>query len=341
MDVFALTRSLIDIESITGNEKAVSDWLFDYLQPMVTEHGGTLERIEVEPDRHNLLAMWGEPVVTMSTHLDTVPPFFPSREDEEYIWGRGACDVKGIIACMIEAARTLLAEGRRGFALLFVVGEERNSAGAYFMAKQPRGSKYLINGEPTECKLALGSKGALRYELAASGRMAHSAYPELGESAILKLLDALERLRKVEWPEHPVLGRSTLNIGVISGGRAPNVVPDTAKAELLIRLVDDPDVVRRAVEEACAGVVEAKELLCIPAILMEAKPGFETDVMKYTTDIPAFGGAWGKPLLLGPGTIHVAHTSQERVPKAELIKASGLYAQLVRQLLEDEGKNVA
>lgn len=341
MDVFALTRTLIDIESITGNEKAVSDWLFDYLQPLVTEYSGTLERIEVEPDRHNLLAMWGEPVVTMSTHLDTVPPFFASSEDDEFIWGRGACDVKGIIASMIGATRTLLAEGRRGFALLFVVGEERNSAGAYFMAKQPRGSKYLINGEPTGCKLALGSKGALRYELIASGKMAHSAYPELGESAILKLLDALERLRKVEWPVHPVLGPSTLNIGVISGGRAPNVVPDVAKAELLIRLVDDPDVVRRAVEEACAGLAEARELLCIPAILMEARPGFETDVMKYTTDIPAFGGAWGQPLLLGPGTIHVAHTSQERVPKGELIKASEQYAQLVRQLLDDEGKNVA
>ena len=340
MDVFALTRTLIDIESITGNEKAVGDWLFDYLQPLAAEYGGTLERIAVEPNRNNLLAIWGDPVVTMSTHLDTVPPFFASREDDEFIWGRGACDVKGIIACMIHAAKALLAEGRRGFALLFVVGEERNSAGAYFMADRPRGSKYLINGEPTECKLALGSKGALRYELIASGRMAHSAYPELGESAIEKLLDALERVRKIDWPVHPVLGPSTLNIGTIKGGRAPNVVPDDARAELLIRLVDDPAPVRAAVLAACAGLVEAKEQLCIPAILMAARPGFETDVMKYTTDIPAFGGAWGQPLLLGPGTIHVAHTSQERVAKSELLKATGLYAQLVRQLLE-EGKSEA
>ena len=340
MDVFALTRTLVDIESITGNEKAVGDWLFDYLEPLAAEYGGTLERIEVEPNRFNLLAIWGDPVVTMSTHLDTVPPFFASREDEEFIWGRGACDVKGIIACMIHAAKALLAEGRRGFALLFVVGEERNSAGAYFMANKPRGSRYLINGEPTSCKLALGSKGALRYELVASGRMAHSAYPELGESAIEKLLDALERVRRIDWPVHPVLGPSTLNIGTIAGGRAPNVVPDEARAELLIRLVDDPAPVRAAVLAACAGLVEAKEQLCIPAILMDARPGFETDVMKYTTDIPAFGGAWGTPLLLGPGTIHVAHTSQERVPKAELLKATGLYAQLVRQLLE-EGKSEA
>jgi len=337
MDVFALTRTLIDIESITGNEQAVGDWVFEYLRPMADEFGGTVEKIEVEPGRNNVLAMWGDPVVTLSTHLDTVPPFFPSREDEEFVWGRGACDVKGIIACMMLAAKELLAEGRRGFALLFVVGEERNSAGAYFMANMPRGSKYLINGEPTSCQLALGSKGALRYELIASGRMAHSAYPELGESAIEKLLDALEKIRKIEWPVHPILGPSTLNIGTLKGGRAPNVVADDARAELLIRLVDDPEPVRRAVVEACAGLVEAKEQLCIPAILMEARPGFETAVMKYTTDIPAFGGAWGKPLLLGPGTIHVAHTSQERVPKAELTKATGLYAQLVRQLLE-EGK---
>ena len=340
MDVFALTRTLVDIESITGNEKAVGDWLFDYLQPLAADYGGTLERIEVELNRFNLLAIWGDPVVTMSTHLDTVPPFFASREDEEFIWGRGACDVKGIIACMIHAAKALLAEGRRGFALLFVVGEERNSAGAYFMANKPRGSRYLINGEPTSCKLALGSKGALRYELVASGRMAHSAYPELGESAIEKLLDTLERVRRIDWPVHPVLGPSTLNIGTIAGGRAPNVVPDEARAELLIRLVDDPAPVRAAVLAACEGLVEAKEQLCIPAILMDARPGFETDVMKYTTDIPAFGGAWGTPLLLGPGTIHVAHTSQERVPKAELLKATGLYAQLVRQLLE-EGKSEA
>ncbi|MBL8239355.1 MAG: M20/M25/M40 family metallo-hydrolase [Bryobacterales bacterium] len=341
MDVFALTKTLIDIESITGNEKAVSDWVYAYLQPLAAEYGGTVEQIEVEPDRKNVLAMWGEPVVTLSTHLDTVPPFFPSREDDEFIWGRGACDVKGIIACMINAVRALLEEGNRGFALLFVVGEERNSAGAYFMAKQPRGSKYLINGEPTSCRLALGSKGALRYELIASGRMAHSAYPELGESAIEKLLDALERVRKIEWPVHPILGPSTLNIGTITGGRAPNVVPDMAKAELLIRLVDDPAPVRAAVAAACEGLVEAREQLCIPAILMESRPGFETDVMKYTTDIPAFGGAWGKPLLLGPGTIHVAHTSQERVPKAELKQATELYAQLVRQLLEEEEKSKA
>ena len=185
MNVFELTRALIDIESITNNEEAVGDYLYDYLAPLAARYGGGVERIEVEPRRFNVFAQWGEPLlVTLSTHMDTVPPYVASREDDEFIWGRGACDTKGIIASMITAAQTLLESGGKNFALLFVVGEERNSAGAYRMASEKHGSKYLINGEPTENKLALGSKGALRYEILARGRMAHSAYPELGESAI-------------------------------------------------------------------------------------------------------------------------------------------------------------
>src|SRR3954468_6181716 len=193
MNVFELTRALVDIESITNNEECVGNYLYDYLAPLAALYDGHIERIEVEPRRFNVFAQWGEPlIVTLSTHIDTVPPFFPSREDNEYIWGRGACDTKGIIASMIEAVRQLLSEGARDFGLLFVVGEEQGSVGAYAAAKDPRGSRFLINGEPTENKLALGSKGALRYEILASGRMAHSAYPELGESAIEKLLDALD-----------------------------------------------------------------------------------------------------------------------------------------------------
>src|SRR5438874_9684197 len=194
MNVFELTRALIDIESITNNEERVGNFLCDYLAPIAAKHGGRMERMEVEPRRFNVFAQWGEPLrVTLSTHIDTVPPFVPSREDDDHVWGRGACDTKGIIAAMIAAAEHLLASGMRNFGLLFVVGEERNSAGARVAASNPRGSKFLVNGEPTENKLALGSKGALRYEIVAHGRMAHSAYPELGESAIEKLLNALER----------------------------------------------------------------------------------------------------------------------------------------------------
>jgi acetylornithine deacetylase len=331
--VLELTRHLVDIESITGNEAQAGHYVFHYLEPLVRTHHGHIERMEVEPGRFNVFACWDTPIVTLSTHLDTVPPFFPSREDDEFIWGRGACDVKGLIAAMIKATERLLASGMRNFGLLFVVGEERNSVGAQHAAQNPRGSRFLINGEPTENRLALGSKGALRYEVTARGRMAHSAYPELGESAIDKLLDALQRMRAIQMPVDPLLGQGTVNIGVISGGRAPNVIPDAAQAELLIRLVDDAAPVRQAFEEAAGADVELREVLCIPALRLGALEGFETTVVAYTTDIPAFQGAWGRPFLIGPGSIHHAHTSEERVPKSQLIDAVEIYQRMVRQLV--------
>jgi acetylornithine deacetylase len=333
MTVFELTRALIDIDSVTPNEEQVGLWLVDYLSKLTAQSGGHVEKIEVEPKRYNVFAYWDAPVVTFSTHMDTVPPFFPSREDDEFIWGRGACDTKGIIASMLLAVEALVAQGERRVALLFVVGEERNSAGAIAAAKDFRGSKFLVNGEPTECKLVLGSKGALRYEIIATGKMAHSAYPELGESAIEKLLDALERLRRIPLPVNEVLGKSTLNIGTIQGGRAPNVIPDHARAEVFIRLVDDGAATKQAVAAAVEGLAEAREVLSIPAVHMEAIDGLETSVVAYTTDIPAFEGAWGKPLLYGPGSIHFAHTSEERVPKRELIDAIHVYQRIARQLL--------
>ncbi len=338
MNVFELTRALVDIESITGNEERVGGFLFGYLSRLAERYGGRVERMEVEPHRFNVLAEWGDPVVTLSTHMDTVPPFFPSREGDEFIHGRAACDTKGIIASMIHAVEALLAEGRRNVALLFVVGEERNSAGAYHAATQPRGSKFLINGEPTENKLALGSKGALRYEIVARGRMAHSAYPELGESAIEKLLDGLDRIRRVALPVDNVLGPSTLNIGTISGGRAPNIIPDEARAELMIRLVGDSQSTKEAIAATSAGCVEVHDVLEIPAVHLGRLDGLATTVVAYTTDIPAFGGKWGQPFLIGPGTIHVAHTLDERVPKRELVEAVEIYQQMVKQLWNQESK---
>ncbi|HEY3743736.1 MAG TPA: M20/M25/M40 family metallo-hydrolase [Bryobacteraceae bacterium] len=332
MNVFELTRTLIDIESVTPNEEALGLWLLDFLRPLAVQYGGSIERLDVEPHRFNVFVHWGDPVVTLSTHLDTVPPFFPSREDDTFIWGRGACDVKGIIAAMIKATESLLADGHRNFGLLFVVGEERNSAGALAAAKTPRGSKFLINGEPTENRLALGSKGAFRFEFHAHGKMAHSAYPELGESAIWKLVDALTRLRAMPLENDPLLGPSTLNIGTITGGRAPNVIPDHASAEVFVRLVDDGVALRERLVATADGLVEFKHILTIPAVRLGALPGFETFVAAYTTDIPAFGGAWGKPYLIGPGTIHVAHTSEERVPKDQLAAAVGMYRDLVLRL---------
>lgn len=333
MDLFELTRALIDIESITQNEREAGEFLFAYLNGLAARHHGRAEKMDVEPGRFNVFAHWGEPVVTLSTHIDTVPPFIPSREDEQCIWGRGACDAKGIIASMICAAERLLEGGARNFGLLFVVGEEKNSAGALAAARDPRGSRYLINGEPSGNRLARGSKGALRHEISATGRMAHSAYPELGESAIDKLLDVLEELRRMPLPVDPVLGPGTLNIGTIAGGRAPNIVADSASAEVMIRLVADPGSMRAAVCRAAAGRAEAREVLCIPAVRLGALEGFETTVVAFTSDIPAFDGAWGEPYLVGPGSIHVAHTLEEQVSKRQLVEAVEVYQRMVKQLL--------
>jgi acetylornithine deacetylase len=339
MNVFELTRALIDIESITLNEEDVGDFLAAYLAPLAARYGGTVERMEVEPRRCNVFARWGDPlVVTLSTHIDTVPPFFASREDESRIWGRGACDTKGIIAAMIHAVEGMLEAGERGFGLLFVVGEERNSAGAYHAAKDARGSRYIINGEPTGNKLALGSKGALRYEVAASGKMAHSAYPELGDSAIHKLIQALAAIRNIPLPTDPLLGPSTLNIGTLSGGRAPNVIADDARADIMVRLVGDSTETKQALAAAVDGLADLREVIEIPALRLNAIPGIDTTVVAFTTDIPAFGGAWGEPFLIGPGSIHVAHTLEEHVPKSELTEAVAIYKRMVRHLCKTESK---
>jgi len=339
MNVFELTRALIDIESVTNNEEAAGNFLYDHLAPLAAKFGGRVERIEVEPRRFNVFAQWGDALtVTLSTHMDTVPPFVASREDAEFIWGRGACDTKGIIACMIKATEAMLADGRRDIGLLFVVGEERNSAGAYKAATTPRGSRYIVNGEPTENKLALGSKGALRYEVVSNGKMAHSAYPELGDSAIHKLLDALDAIRRIPLPTDKLLGPSTLNIGTLSGGRAPNVIADEAKADIMIRLVGDSAATKAALARAAAGRAELREVIEIPALQMGAVKGIQTTVVAFTTDIPAFGGAWGEPFLIGPGSIHVAHTLEERVPKAQLTEAVKIYQRIVKDLCQRESK---
>lgn len=333
MDLFELTRTLVDIESVTNNEAAAGGFLLRHLSALAAKSGGCAERMGVEGERFNVFASWGRPVVTMSTHMDTVPPFFPSREDDEFLWGRGACDAKGIIAAMISAAERLLAEGVSDFGLLFVVGEERNSAGALVAAKTPRGSRYLINGEPTENKLCVGSKGALRFELVAEGRLAHSGYPELGRSAIDALLDVLEDIRRLPLLEDPLFGKSTLNIGTISGGRAPNVVADEARAEIMFRLVGDAGPVREAVHKAVAGRVEAREVLHTPVFHFSSLDGLPTTVVAFTTDVPTLYETWGKPFLIGPGSIQVAHTAEERIAKRELRDAVPIYTSMVKRLL--------
>ncbi len=334
-DVFELTRSLVDIESISGNEAQAASYLCGRLSTIAQATGGAVEQMPVEGARFNVVATWGSPVVTFSSHIDTVPPFFPSREDATHIWGRGSCDAKGIIAAMSAAAENLAVSGARNFALLFVVGEERNSAGAKAASLAPRGSRFLVNGEPTESKLALGSKGVLRYEVTAHGRAAHSAYPELGRSAIESLLDVLDRFRKIPLPVDPLFGASTMNIGTIAGGHAPNVIADSARAEIMIRLIGDPAPVREAFQRAASSVahVELAEVLCNPAMRLEGLDGFPTTVVSFGSDISDLSPAWGKPLMFGPGSIHLAHTDEERIPKQELLGAVSTYESIARRLL--------
>ncbi len=320
---------MIDIESISGNEKNVALYLREYLGMM----GAHVSLQEAEPNRPNVLAFWGQPEIVLSTHIDTVPPFFGSREDDSFIYGRGACDAKGIAASQIEAVRRLRAEGISGFGLLFVVGEERNSAGAIAANAKPAGSRYLINGEPTENKLALGTKGALRVLIQASGRMAHSAYPELGESATEKLLEALALLKGMELPEDELLGKTTYNIGILQGGIAPNVIPDFAQAEVMFRLVRPEDELLATVQRTVGHLATVKKAFSIPPVKLGRMDGeeIETTIVAFATDIPSLTN-WGQPFLLGPGSIHVAHTENERVPKAELRQAAEIYAKMVKKL---------
>ena len=335
LDPIDLTRRLVDIESLTYNEGAVGA----YLDTLLRERGFAVERMEVSQPpqsrfsgpRFNLYASYGEqPDVVLSTHMDTVPPFIPSREDDLFLYGRGACDAKGIIAAQWAAAERLREAGVAA-ALLFVVGEERDSAGARVANLHPKGSRFLINGEPTDNRLALASKGSLRAEVRARGTMAHSAYPELGDSAVHKLVQALDRLLDLELPYVEGVGPSTLNIGVIEGGRAPNVIADAASAQVLVRLVGPSEETRKAIEQAVAGLAEVEFTLEIPFIRMRQVEGLETMVAAFTTDIPALTH-WGEPLLLGPGSIHVAHTPFEKIAKQELLEAVDLYFELAQRL---------
>lgn len=329
MDPIRLTRQLVDIESISGNEAAVGAALYDELYKL----GYIVHKMPVAHGRFNVQATVDgqRPEIVFSTHMDTVPPFIPSSEDAENIYGRGACDAKGIIAAQISACQRLRREGAP-VAMLFVVGEERDSQGAKVANENPLGNRFLINGEPTENKIAIASKGVLRVEIIARGKMAHSAYPELGESAINKLLDALCRLRELNLPTNAEVGPSTMNIGILEGGRAPNVIADFAKAHLLYRLVGPSEILRKQIEDMVAGLAEAEFILEIPFARLKAVPGMETMVAAFTTDIPALS-RWGEPVLLGPGSIHVAHTERECISKKQLHEAVDLYCDVARKLL--------
>ena len=339
MDAVTFTRQLVDIESITGNEAAVGNYLYGELCRL----GYHTLKMPVEGDRFNLYAVPGAesrkpetpPEITFSTHMDTVPPFIPSSEDETRIYGRGSCDAKGIIAAQVAAGKRLLQQGIH-VGLLFLVGEERDSLGAqvanqYAASSQGPRSKFLVDGEPTENRIALASKGTLRVEVSAKGKMAHSAYPELGESAIDKLIPALVRLRAMDLPSDAQVGPCTLNIGLIEGGRAPNVIPDYAQADLLYRLVGPSDNLRPRILAAAGNQVEVAFPLELPFLRLRAVDGLPTMIAAFTTDIPTLTN-WGEALLIGPGSIHVAHTEGEYIEKRQLHEAVELYCRIAQQL---------
>ncbi|HXI93658.1 MAG TPA: M20/M25/M40 family metallo-hydrolase [Blastocatellia bacterium] len=327
MNVFELTRKLISIPSISGDEKAVAEFIAEYLSDV----GFEVELQDAAEGRPNVYARRGEPDVVLSTHTDTVPPYVEFREDDEFIYGRGACDTKGIIAAMLKAGEALIDANVTDFGLLLVVGEEAGSPGAHAANTIPNRSRYLINGEPTESKLALGSKGALRAILRARGRAAHSAYPEMGESAIEKLLDVLNDLRRIELPRDQTLGATTMNIGMIKGGVAGNVIPPEAEAELMFRVVTTNDSLKRIIEDVVESRAELEYTFGCDPVFTERIDGFETTVVAFTTDIPQLGN-WGKPVLFGPGSILDAHTPHERISKRELASAVDRYVKLTTRL---------
>ena len=329
VDAVGLSRSLIDLDSTTGKEEACGRWLSGYL----TTLGWNVVEQPVSDGRFNVYATTGEsPRVVFSTHFDCVPPFFPSREEGGLLFGRGACDAKGILAAQVAAADRLRVAGEPRVGMLFVVGEERGSDGAKVAnAQAPDGVAFLINGEPTDSRLGVATRGALRVRLTATGRAAHSSFPELGESAIDKLLDALMVIRGVELPADPVLGRTHYSVGLIEGGVAPNVVSPHATAELMFRTVGRSADVLTAIDVA-STLVRIEEILDIPLVPLHTESGFEAAVFPYTTDI-VFLTNWGKPLLIGPGSIHVAHTDEEHVTLDELFSAVDLYEALARRLL--------
>jgi len=332
-----MTRQLCEIESTTYHEGAVGDFLADFL----AGRGWDVEKTPVEQpaenpgggSRWNIYAgAAGErPDLVFSTHMDTVPPYIPFSEGEEFVYGRGVCDAKGILAAQVAAAEALRAEGFK-IGLLFVSGEERDSAGAVAANKTPKGSRFLINGEPTDNRLALASKGALRAAFRSTGKMAHSAYPELGESAVHKLVEVLARLLTMPLPELEGIGPSTLNIGQIQGGHAPNVIADKAEAQVLVRTVTDSGPVRAQLAEIAGDLAEVEFTLDTPFIRMRPVEGLPTMVAKFSTDIPQLNN-WGEPVLLGPGSIHVAHTPFEKLAKKELLEAVDLYIRVGKQLL--------
>jgi acetylornithine deacetylase len=331
MNLFELTTSLMNIPSVSGDEEAVGFWLRDHLQSL----GWKVELQKVSENQNNVIAWLNDkPRVWFSTHIDTVPPFIPPVVDDEKIYGRGACDAKGIIAAQITAAEELRGRGVEDIGLLYTVEEERSSTGARAANEHPLAAKceYMINGEPTDNELAIGSKGSFRLKIKTTGKAAHSAYPEQGDSAIEKLLEILADVRQTKFPSEEFFGETTVNIGTIEGGVALNVIAPHAEAGLLIRLTTPREPIENALKNVIRGRGEIEVLSCSEPVKMLEVDGFRQKTVRFTTDIPYLTN-WGRPLLLGPGSILSAHTKDEFVMKRDLTQAVELYSDLAVRLL--------
>ncbi len=319
------------IDSTSGRERQLTAAFGDAL----VARGWVLTRIPAPDGRDNLLATSGSgPCVTLSTHLDTVPPFIPPTREGSRLLGRGACDAKGIAAAMLVAAERLRAAGL-SIALLFVVGEETTHDGAHAANEWAVANAFpsvaLVNGEPTESTLALGTKGAMRVILRTVGEAAHSAYPHLGRSATRNLVHLLAELDALELPADALLGETTINIGRLAGGVADNVVAPSAEARLMARLVTSPDEMWERLQRWVAGRAVLERSIEVPPVRLGSLPGFPTSVVAFATDIPAMP-AWGRPYLFGPGSIHVAHRDDEFIEIAELSAAVDSYERIARRL---------
>jgi acetylornithine deacetylase len=330
-DVVATTEWLMSFDSTSGSEIE----LVNAFAAALEARGWNVTHIPVPSGRSDLLATTGTgPYVTLSTHLDTVPPYLPPRRDGTKIFGRGACDAKGIAASMLCAAERIRQEGRP-VALLFVVGEETTHDGAHaadeWLKRTGFVSRALVNGEPTESTLALGTKGAMRFIIRTVGVAAHSAYPQLGRSATHALVHLLAELDTLDLPTDEPLGETTINIGKLSGGVADNVLAPTAEARLMARLVTHGDVVWKLLSDWVGNRALLERGVEVPLVRLATLPGYPTSIVAFATDIPAMP-SWGTPYLYGPGSIHVAHRDDEYIEIAELEQAVDVYERLVGEL---------
>ncbi|KAF9942092.1 hypothetical protein BGZ75_001124 [Mortierella antarctica] len=341
-ELLAFHKALVSISCITENESPCTE----YLQAHLTKLGYTVELQKIAPGRENVLAYLGKgrnPKVLFNTHIDVVPPYIEYREDDENVYGRGSSDAKGSMAAQVQAVEELrregkVAEGDIGF--LFVVGEEVDHIGMVKANDLGLTPDYLIVGEPTESRLALGHKGVLRLNISIEGKAAHSGYPELGISANDKLIDLLSKLKALDLPEDSYFGKTTMNIGMIRGGLAANIVPAFATAGISFRIAtstqDVLDLVDKVIpqEQQLKDKITIERLTCWEPVRCHSVPGFETFVANYFTDIPSFLTA-KHSLLFGPGSILCAHAPHEYINKKELIAAVGSYKDIVLKLFAE------